>query len=133
MRRINNYSLIHLENCQVKSIEKAKLLCKLIDTIEKEFGIKETEISFKNNFICPDIDLSLLSNSKIPMEKLVGKLLIKLDKQLRGNKSKYRKLKKPDFVQTLNPRSKKYVMVDRANGKIYPNETKNPIKGIKVL
>jgi hypothetical protein len=74
-------SLIHIENCQIKSIEKAKLLCCALDIIEKECGIKEVRISFANNFICPDIDLSILENSENPMEKLVGKLLIKIYKK----------------------------------------------------
>lgn len=87
------YSLIHIENCQIKSLKKAKLLCKLIDRIEKEFGIKEVEISFKNNFVCPDIDLTILSNSEDPMEKLIGGLLIELDNQKYGKKSKYKKVK----------------------------------------
>lgn len=73
-------SLIHIENCQIKSIEKAKLLCQALDTIEKECGIKEVRISFANNFLCPDIDLSILKKSKDPMEKLVGNLLIKIYK-----------------------------------------------------
>lgn len=71
-------SLIHIENCQIKSIEKAKLLCQALDIIEKECGIKEVRISFANNFLCPDIDLSILSNSSDPMEKLIGELLIKI-------------------------------------------------------
>lgn len=88
------YSLIHLERCQIKSIEKARLLCSLLDTIEKEFGIREVEISFADNFVCPDIDLSELSNSGISMERLVGGLLIKLDKISHGSNSKYHKIKK---------------------------------------
>jgi len=74
-------SIIHIENCQIKSIEKAKLLCQALDTIEKECGIKEVRISFANNFLCPDIDLTILEKSKDPMEKLVGKLLIKIYKK----------------------------------------------------
>ena len=72
------YSLIHIENCQVKSYEKAMLLCSLLDTLEKEFGIKEVEISFKNIFICPDINVSKLYNSLDPMEKIVGGIFLKL-------------------------------------------------------
>jgi hypothetical protein len=84
------YSLIHIEQCQVKSLEKAKLLCSLLDSLEKEFGIKEVEISFKDMFICPDIDLTILSNSNDPMEKIVGGLFIKLDRIKHGNKSNYK-------------------------------------------
>lgn len=91
MAKPNNLSRIHIENCQVKSIEKAKLLCSLIDQLEKEFGIHEVEISFKGMFICPDIDLTELSNSSQPMEKLVGKLFIRFDKMQYGKNSMYDK------------------------------------------
>ena len=93
MKKKQKYSLIHIENCQVKSLEKAELLCTLIDQLEKEFGIKQVEISFKNNFVCPDIDLTILSNSEIPMQKLIGGLMIKLDKMANGKKSLYSKCK----------------------------------------
>lgn len=65
-------SLIHIENCQVKSLEKARVLCQCLDILEKEIGIKQVRISFKNMFICPDIDLTELTNSEEPMERLVG-------------------------------------------------------------
>lgn len=84
-------SLIHIENCQVKSIEKAKRLAAALDTIEKECGIHEVEISFSDIFICPDIDLTVLSNSKKPMERLIGNLFIKFDKMKYGKKSQYTK------------------------------------------
>lgn len=87
------YALIHIEGCQVKSSEKMKVLCQALDTLEKEIGIREVEISFKDMFICPDIDLTEFSNSNEPMEKLVGGLCIKLDKMKYGKKSKYQKLK----------------------------------------
>ena len=90
----NKYSLIHIENCQIKSLKKAILFCRLIDRIEKEFGIKEVEISLKNNFICPDIDYTILSNSNDPMKKLIGGLFIKLDKMKYGKKSLYETTKK---------------------------------------
>lgn len=85
------HSLIHIENCQVKSLEKAQLLCKAIDTIEKECGIGVVRISVKDSFICPDIDLTILANSNEPMEKLLGGLFIKLDIMRYGKKSKYEK------------------------------------------
>ena len=91
MKKRDQNSIIHIENCQVKSLEKAQLLCKLIDQMEKEFGIRSVRISFKNNFICPDIDLTVLSNSTDPMEKLIGGLMIKLDKMKYGKKSPYYK------------------------------------------
>lgn len=84
-------SLIHLEKCQVKSIEKAKILCECLDTMEKEFGIHSVEISVKNLFICPDIDLTVLANSSKPMEKLIGNLFIELDLKKYGKNSTYKK------------------------------------------
>lgn len=93
MAKKQKYSLIHLEQCQVKSIEKARLLCNLIDTLEKEFGIREVEISFKDMFICPDIDLTEISNSTDPMEKLIGGIFIRLDKVKNGKDSPYHKEK----------------------------------------
>jgi hypothetical protein len=59
--------------------------------MEKEIGIKEVEISFKDMFICPDIDLTEFANSDDPMEKLVGGLCIKLHKMKYGKDSKYQK------------------------------------------
>lgn len=91
MKKKQKYSLIHIENCQIKSLEKVLLFCELLDTMEKEFGIKQVEISFEDLFVCPDIDLTILSNSKIPMQELVGGLLIKLDKIQYGKNSKYEK------------------------------------------
>lgn len=86
------FSKIHIERCQIKSLKKAKRLCILLDEIEKEYGIKEVEICFEDNFVCPDIDLTLLSGSKNPMEKLIGGLLIKCDILKYGEKSKYKKV-----------------------------------------
>lgn len=84
------YSLIHIEKCQIKSHNKLILFCKLIDKLEKEFGIKEVEISFKNNYICPDINLQLFADSEKPMESLIGKLFIKTNILKYNKKSKYR-------------------------------------------
>lgn len=95
-------SLIHIENCQIKSIEKARLLCALLDTMEKEFGIKEVMISFKNNFVCPDIDLTQLSNASDPMERLVGSVLIKCDIQVKGKNSAYKKINRTGPYQHQN-------------------------------
>jgi hypothetical protein len=83
---------IHIENCQIKSIEKAIIVAKCLDTLEKEIGIKETEISFKDMFICPDIDLTILANSKDPMEKILGKIFIKMDRIKYGKNSDYKKI-----------------------------------------
>jgi hypothetical protein len=61
--------------------------------MEKEFGIRGVEISFKDNFICSDIDLTILSNSNDPMERLVGGILIKCHVLKYGKSSKYLKVK----------------------------------------
>jgi len=84
---------IHIENCQIKSIDKALIVANCLDTLEKEIGIKETEISFKDMFICPDIDLTILADSSDPMEKVLGKILIKMDKIKYGKRSDYKKYK----------------------------------------
>lgn len=69
---------ITLENLQVKSLEKAKRLAYAINIIEEECGIHEVEITFKDFFICPWIDLQDLDSTE--MEKLVNKLFHKLIK-----------------------------------------------------
>lgn len=80
---------IHFEYCQFKSIEKVRLLAKLLDTMEKEFGIKEVNISFLEVFVCPDIDLFKLYKSKKPMERIVAQLLMTIHFKKYGKKSKY--------------------------------------------
>ena len=86
-------SKIHIENCQIKSLEKAFKIAEALDILEKECGIYEVEISFKDMFICPDIDLTILANSTEPMERLIGGLFIKLDKMKYGKNSQYFKNK----------------------------------------
>lgn len=42
--------------------------------------------------------------------------------------------KSRDIVQLLNPRTKRYLKVDRANAKIYPSKkTPGPYKGIPIV
>ena len=82
-------SLIHIENCQIKSLETALSVAHHLDQLEKTIGIHSVRISFKDCFICPDIDLTVLSNSSVPMEKLIGGLFIKMDKIRYGKESKY--------------------------------------------
>lgn len=88
------YALLHIEACQIKSKEKLKIVCQCLDTLEKEIGIREVEISIKDVFVCPDIDLTEFANSSVPMEKLLGGLLIKLNKMQFGKESPYYKVKK---------------------------------------
>ncbi len=94
------YPLIHLEGLQIKSKKKLRLLCKCVNTMEEEFGIREVEISFKNVFVCPWIDLTEFSNSSNPMESLIGELLIKLDIQRHGEKSQYALKSIPEDKET---------------------------------
>ncbi len=93
-------SKIHIENCQIKSLEKAQKIATALDTLEKECGIHEVEISFKDMFICPDIDLTHLTNSSDPMEKLIGGLFIKFDVMKYGKKSVYKNIKFPMTIRT---------------------------------
>lgn len=82
-------SKISIEHCQVKSAEKLRLMCKALDTLEKELGIHCVEIYVNNLFVCPDIDLWEFKNSSDAMEQLIGKLLIDLDLKQYKSKSKY--------------------------------------------
>lgn len=84
---------IHIENCQIKSLEKAIIVADCLDKLEKEIGIHQVDISLKDCFICPDIDLTELANSEEPMLQLLGGLLIKLDKKKYGKLSRYKRLK----------------------------------------
>jgi hypothetical protein len=68
--------LIHIENCQIKSLEKAKKLAYALNIIEEECGIKVCEISLNNMFVCPWIDINKLNDT--PMERLLRDILSKL-------------------------------------------------------
>lgn len=83
--------MIHLEDLQIKSKEKFKILCQCLDTMEKEFGIMSVKISVSDVFCCPDINLLEFVNSDDPMEKLVGGLFVKLDIKRHGKNSVYKK------------------------------------------
>lgn len=69
-------SRLTLANCQVKSAEKLRAVCRAIDVLEKETFIRSGQIELDNCFICPDIDLLEFYNSKDPTEHLVGKIAI---------------------------------------------------------
>ena len=86
---VKKESLIHIENCQVKSAEKLEVICTALSKIEEEMGIREVRISFNNIFVCQDIDLTDFANSRMPMRRLVGEILIKIDQLKYGKKSKY--------------------------------------------
>jgi len=63
---------IILDGIQIKSLKKARLLCKALSVIEEECGIYECRITIRNVFVCPWIDLSKLKKS--PTEKLLRTL-----------------------------------------------------------
>jgi hypothetical protein len=63
-------SEIILRGIQVKSLEKAKKLACALDVIEKECGIHHVKITVEKSFICPDIDLRDLNETK--MEELLA-------------------------------------------------------------
>ncbi len=62
---------------QVKSIQKLRKLARLLDEIEKEFGIKTVKITLKGMFICTDIkqDLTKYNFGITPMERLLLEIL----------------------------------------------------------
>ena len=66
---------IKLKGIQIKSLKKARILCKALSKIEEECGIKEVLITFEDTFVCPWIDESKLN--KTEMEKLVASLITK--------------------------------------------------------
>ena len=68
-------SEIILKNLQIKSLKKAKLLCKALNIIEEETGIKEVKLTLENVFVCPWIDLNKLDST--PMENLLRKIVEK--------------------------------------------------------
>ena len=71
-----NRSEIVIRNCQVKSVEKLRILCETLDTMEKELGICSVLITVESCFICPDIDLDEIGDT--PMERLVKGIVGKL-------------------------------------------------------
>lgn len=54
---------IIIDGLQIKSLKKARKLCKALSVIEEECGIKEVTITFKNVFVCPWIDQSKLNKT----------------------------------------------------------------------
>lgn len=72
-------SKITLVGFQIKSVKKFRKLAKSLDTIEKECGIKNVKIDFKNCFICGDIDFTRLE-IKTPMEQLLANIFWESEK-----------------------------------------------------
>lgn len=68
-----------MQNLQIKSLKKAKLLAKSISVIEEECGIHQVRITIKDIWVCPDINLNELN--KTPTEILLKDLLIKISEK----------------------------------------------------
>lgn len=64
---------IILKGLQIKTLDKAKKLAYALNIIEEECGIKDTEIVFKDIFVCEWIDLEKLNDTE--MELLIKDLL----------------------------------------------------------
>ena len=77
VNRKGNKSEIIIKDMQVKSIQKLKKLARLLDEIEKEFGIHTVTITLKSCFICTDIkqDLSEFNFGATPMERTILEIL----------------------------------------------------------
>jgi len=65
---MKNYkSEIILSDIQIKSLEKAKLLAECIRIIEEECCIGTTKITIQKSFICPEIDIDKLTDTKMEL------------------------------------------------------------------
>ena len=62
-----------LKGLQIKSLDKAKKLAYALNIIEEECGIKNTQIVFKDMFVCEWIDFGKLNETE--MELLIKDLL----------------------------------------------------------
>lgn len=67
---------ITFKGIQIKSLKKAQIFCKALNTIEEECGIEEVEITLDSIFFCPWIDIDKLN--KTPMERLIRDLVKEL-------------------------------------------------------
>ena len=86
-------SKLVLKNCQIKSAEKLRQVCKVIDLLEKETFMASGCIRFVNVFVCPDIDLLEFANSADPTERLIGGICIRLHNKKYGRASRYSYIK----------------------------------------
>lgn len=76
-----NYPEIRLTGCQIKSLEKARVIAAALHTLEVEAGIKVCRITLTNCFICPDIDeVALDSLNQTPMERVLRNCIRDLQK-----------------------------------------------------
>lgn len=61
------------ESCQFKSLESLQRFCAALNEIEEQTSIHEANITLKDVWVCPWIDLEKLNNT--PMEILIRDLV----------------------------------------------------------
>lgn len=68
---------IRISNCQIKSVEKLRIVAQCLDTLEKEVGIHTVKITLKNIWVCRDIqqDLARVDFGRTTMERRVLEIL----------------------------------------------------------
>ena len=69
---------IVIEGIQIKNVEKFKRLAAAVNVIEEECGIHEVEITLKDIFFCPWIDVEQCRET--PMESLLISCVQRLGK-----------------------------------------------------
>jgi hypothetical protein len=100
-------SRLTLANCQIKSPEIFKEVCKAIDILEKLTFIKSGLIEFKDNFICCDIDLMPFYTSNDATERLVAEICISLHVKKYGKRSRKEYREVVDWLKQRGRRSGK--------------------------
>lgn len=107
----NTLSRLTLANCQIKSPEIFREVCKAIDTLEKLTFIRSGEVAFVDNFICCDIDLVPFYESPDATERMIARMCIALDVKRWGKRSRpeYIKIVEKEAVvgRITNPKSVK--------------------------
>lgn len=74
-----SYPEIKLIGCQIKSIEKARIVAEALNTLEVETGIRVVKITLENCFICPDIDEDALDTlNRTPTEKSLRRIIYQI-------------------------------------------------------
>jgi hypothetical protein len=73
------YPEIRLTGCQIKSLEKARVIAAALHTLEVEAGIRVCRINLIDCFICPDIDDAALDTlNQTPMERTLRTVIREL-------------------------------------------------------
>jgi hypothetical protein len=73
---VAKYPEIRLTGCQIKSLEKARIIAAALHTLEVEAGIKVCQIKLVDCFICPDIDDAALDTlNQTPMERVLRNVI----------------------------------------------------------